>query len=254
MRKQKPIIQVKNVQKTFKVGKGEVPVLKDINVEIDRGEFVIIFGPSGCGKSTFLNTIVGLEKPTSGEVIIEGENVYELKSDKRATFRRKRFGIVYQQSNWIKSLNVLENVAFPLCLHGVKEKVALKRAKTILNLFRLEEFAKNIPSELSGGQQQKVSVTRALVTNPSILIADEPTGNLDSNSAADLMYLFEFLNEESKRTIIMVTHNPDYERYATKVIKIEDGRIKSVDVKRKVNVAESETMTDIIPETEGAEA
>lgn len=246
----KPIIELNKVYKTFKVGKGEVPVLKDINVEINNGEFVIIFGPSGCGKSTLLNTMVGLEKPTTGSVIIDNEKVYELKSDERAIFRRKRFGIVYQQSNWIKSLNVLENVAFPLCLNGLSEKKALKRGKTILDLFRLEEFSKNIPSELSGGQQQKVSVTRALVTNPLIVIADEPTGNLDSNSAADLMYIFEYLNEELKRTIIMVTHNPDYEKYASKVIKMEDGRIKSIDVKRTVNVGKCESLSDIIPETE----
>lgn len=244
----KPIIEVRNVEKTFDVGKGKVKVLKGIDLEIFNGEFVIIFGPSGCGKSTLLNTIVGLEKPTKGEVIVRKKNIYELQQDDRATFRRKKFGIIYQQSNWIRSLNVAENVAFPLCVAGESEKKALKRAENLLQLFRLEEFAKNMPAELSGGQQQRVGVTRALITNPWILIADEPTGNLDTVAAADLMYVLEFLNAESKRTIIMVTHNPDYEKYATKVVKMEDGKITSVETKKKIDIDEEAEIKDIIPE------
>lgn len=252
MTKRKPVIEVKNVNKSFDVGKGTVDVLKDINLEIFAGEFVVIFGPSGCGKSTLLNSLVGLENPTSGKVIVRNQDIYALTSDDRSVFRRKKFGIVYQASNWIKSLNVVENVAFPLILSGVAEKKAVKRARNLLNLFRLEEFEKNIPTELSGGQQQRVTVARALITNPWILVADEPTGNLDTTSANDLMYAFQFLNNESKRTIIMVTHNPDYEKYATRIIKMEDGKVTAVKVKKVVNIKEDEKMADIVPSEETA--
>jgi putative ABC transport system ATP-binding protein len=252
-RKSKPIIEVKNLYKSFKIGKGEVPVLKGINLEVEPGEFVIIFGPSGCGKSTLLNTIVGLEKPTTGEVLVMGEKFYDKKPDERATIRRRKFGIIHQQPSWVKSLNVLENVAFPLCIEGQAERKALRRASIILNLFRLEEFEKNLPTELSGGQQQRVTVTRALISEPLILIADEPTGNLDTVSAADLMYALQFLNTESKRTIIMVTHNPEYESYAHKVVKMEDGRIREIKVNKKVEPFDYDHIPKVIPEGEVAQ-
>lgn len=246
-KQKKPIIETKNLFKTFHVGKGKVEVLKDINLEIYAGEFVIIFGPSGCGKSTLLNTLVGLEAPTSGKITVRGTNFYNLTSDQRAEFRRKKFGIVHQQSNWIKSLSVVENVAFPLAVGGYSYHKGIERSRRLLNLFRLDEFEKNTPTELSGGQQQRVSVVRALVTNPWIVIADEPTGNLDTTSAADLMYVFQFLNSESKRTVIMVTHNPDYEKYATKIIKMEDGKIKNIIVKKRVVIDEASDEVDILP-------
>jgi putative ABC transport system ATP-binding protein len=251
--KKRPVIKIENVQKSFNVGRGKVDVLKDITFEIFNGEFVMIFGPSGCGKSTLLNTIVGLEKPTSGQVWVRGQEIYKLKSDQITKMRRQKFGIVHQQPNWIKSLNVLENVAFPLCVTGVRERLANKRAENILHLFSLEEFRESSPAELSGGQQQRVSVTRALITNPWILLADEPTGNLDTVAAQDLMYEFSYLNSDSKRTIIMVTHNPEYEKYASKVIRMEDGRIKKIIVKKNINVKESETAKDIIPNLEEVE-
>lgn len=249
--KASPLIRVKDVYKSFQVGRGKVDVLKGINLDIYPGEFVIIFGPSGCGKSTLLNTIVGLERPTTGQVMVAHKNFYEEKADQRAKTRLKSFGIIYQQSNWVKSLNVMENVALPMCIGGSRERKALKQAKELLELFRLDEFAKNIPTELSGGQQQRVSVTRALVTNPAILIADEPTGNLDTVSAADLMYVLQFLNSESKRTIIMVTHNPDYDKYATKIVRMEDGKIKNIEQKRIVDVDMSGGLPDILPPDEG---
>lgn len=248
--KKKPIIEIKSLFKSFDVGKGKVEVLKDINLEIFPGEFVIIFGPSGCGKSTLLNTMVGLEIPTSGKVEVRGINIYDLKADERSEFRRKKFGIVHQQSNWIKSLSVLENVSFPLAIAGHSYRKGLERAEKLLHLFRLEEFAKNAPAELSGGQQQRVTVVRALITNPWIIVADEPTGNLDTVAAADLMYVFQFLNNESKRTVIMVTHNPEYEKYATKVVKMEDGKITSIVTKKSVSVDEATELSDIMPEKE----
>lgn len=246
------LIHVKNLEKTFDVGKGKVNVLKKINLEIFPGEFVIIFGPSGCGKSTLLNSIVGLEIPTEGDVIVRHQNFYDMNSDGRAKFRSDNFGIIYQQSNWVKSLNVVENVAFPLSIRGISERIGVKKAKELLELFRLEEFTRNIPTELSGGQQQRVSVTRALITNPAVLIADEPTGNLDTVSAADLMYVLQFLNTESKRTVIMVTHNPEYEQYATKIVRMEDGRITKVEVKKEVCLDISDKLPDILPPEEGA--
>lgn len=247
-----PVIEVKNLYKSFNVGKGKVDVLKGIDLKVEAGEFLVIFGPSGCGKSTLLNTIVGLERPTDGLVEIRGKNIYDFKADERATFRRQKFGIVYQQPNWIKFLNVVENVSFPLCVAGKNEGMAIERAKNLLNLFRLEEFERNMPAELSGGQQQRVSVTRALITNPWIIICDEPTGNLDTTAAADLMYVLQYLNSESKRTVIMVTHNPEYEKYATKIVRMEDGKIKSTEVIKKVNLKNAEEESDIIPEEEGA--
>lgn len=226
-------------------------VLRDIDLEIYAGEFVIIFGPSGCGKSTLLNTIVGLEMPTSGHVKVRGVDLYSIDADERAIYRRKKFGIIHQQPSWIKSLTVAENVAFPLAIARGAYRKNIERALKLLNLFRLEEFGRNTPTELSGGQQQRVSVVRALISNPWIVIADEPTGNLDTISADDLMYVFQYLNNELKRTIIMVTHNPNYEKYATKIIKMEDGRIKNVEVKKRVVIDEDEENMDILP-AEGA--
>ena len=185
-----PIISIKNLHKTFHVGKEDIEILKDINLEINEGEFVIILGPSGCGKSTLLNTIIGLEPPTSGEVVIRRHSIFEDSSaDKRAIFRRKTIGMVYQQPNWMKSLNVFENVEFPLRMTRLRNKNIKKRAHNILDLMGMTEYEKYIPTELSGGQQQRVSMARALVTNPLIIVADEPTGNLDTITAADVTVL-----------------------------------------------------------------
>ena len=241
-----PVISITNLNKNFEVGKTSVPVLKDINLDIYFGEFVIIFGQSGCGKSTLLNTITGLEKPTSGTVMLRGEDMYAKNDDARARLRHDKFGIVYQQSNWIKSLNVVENVEFPLQIAGMSSKRASKRALNILDMFGFKGYEKYIPTELSGGQQQKVNMCRALVSSPWILIADEPTGNLDSISAADVMYIFKYLNDESKRTIIMVSHNPDNEKYATKIVYMKDGRIEKIKDKRKVEVGDSEGTKDLL--------
>lgn len=230
--KQSPTVEVKGIRKNFLVGEEQSEVLKGIDLTIDFGEFVIIFGPSGCGKSTLLNTMLGLERPTSGSVSVRGQDIYSMSEDKRAAFRLQKFGVVYQQPNWIRSLNVIENVAFPLNIAGMSNYKAMKKAKEILYLFNLDRFEKYYPMELSGGQQQKLSTCRALITNPWIILADEPTGNLDTATAADLMCDFKVLNEESKRTIIMVTHNLDYERYATKVVYMEDGMIKRIERKK----------------------
>lgn len=242
----KPIIEIKKLNKEFTVGKNQVHILKDIDLEIFNGEFVILFGPSGCGKSTLLNSIIGLEAPTSGEITVRGEDIYKLEEDARAKFRRSKFGMVYQQPNWIKSLNVAENIAYPLMISGSKKKNAIKRANHVLDLFGLSEYTKYIPTELSGGQQQKTAMCRAFVTNPWILIADEPTGNLDSVSSEDVMNIFKFINEESKRTILMVSHNLEYEKYATKVVYMRDGHIEKVVDRKKVVVSDTESHKDLL--------
>jgi putative ABC transport system ATP-binding protein len=246
MKSKTPVISVKNLNKDFLVGKTSVPILKDINLDINFGEFVIIFGPSGCGKSTLLNTLVGLEVPTSGTVCVRGEDIYKKTDDQRARFRHDKFGIVYQQPNWLKSLNVVENVEFPLHIAGMASNRARKRAQNILDMFGFAEYGKYAPTELSGGQQQKVAMCRALVNNPWIVIADEPTGNLDSVSAADVMYIFKYLSDESKRTILMVTHNLEYEKYATKIVYMKDGKIERITDKKTVSVDDKEGTKDLL--------
>lgn len=229
-----PIIQVKNLHKSFKVGKNNIEILKDINLDIFEGEFVIILGPSGCGKSTLLNTLIGLEVPTSGQVKVRHQNLFDYRTeDQRSIFRRNNIGMVFQQSNWIKSLNVLENVEFPLRMSKFHRRQIKKRAANILDLLGMAEYAKYNPNELSGGQQQKVGMARALVSNPRIIVADEPTGNLDTITAADVMSVFKYINDESHRTIIMVTHNLDYEKYASKVVYMRDGKIEKINDKCK---------------------
>ncbi len=243
-------LEVRKLKKNFLVGKEEIPVLKGIDLKVDFGEFVVILGPSGCGKSTLLNTILGLEEPTEGQVLVRGKDVYTMDEDGRANFRRQKFGVVYQQPNWIRSLNVIENVAFPLNIAGVHHHTAMKRAKEILYLFKFDKYEKYYPMELSGGQQQKLSMCRALIANPWIVLADEPTGNLDTITAEDLMYDLKVLNSESRRTIIMVTHNTDYERYATKLIYMEDGLIKKIEQREKpvISQEEEEQVIDLAEE------
>jgi putative ABC transport system ATP-binding protein len=227
----KPIINIQGLGKSYRVGKQDIPALIDINLDIFPGEFVVILGPSGCGKSTLFNTIIGLEPPTAGHIKVHGRGVYNLDEDERTVFRQKNFGVVHQQSNWIKSLNVLENVAFPLDITGCHYKRSLERAANSLAMFSLEGYAKYVPTELSGGQQTKVAICRALIASPPIIMADEPTGNLDTASAVGVMSQFETLNKKYKCTIVMVTHNPVYAEYATKVVNMMDSRISHIDVK-----------------------
>ncbi len=235
------IIKIENVSKQFKIGtKTEEIVLanalEDINVEIKSTDFAIIYGPSGCGKSTLLNTIIGLEPPDKGKVRVRDKDIYKLNEDERANFRNTKFGIIYQQPIWIKSLSLLKNVALPLLIQGEHESVAKKKARSLLTDFGLEKRLNNKPTEISGGQQQKASAARALIHNPWILIADEPTGNLDTHSSDEMMNFFQKLNKESKRTIIMVTHNLIYLPMATKKIAMIDGKVSSEDIKVKKQI------------------
>lgn len=219
------IIDVKNVTKDFAVGKNTIPVLRGIDLKIRATEFVVIFGPSGCGKSTLFNIILGLDEPTSGEVEIRDTEIYDLDDDARSIFREKKIGMIYQMPYWIKSLNVTENIAFPMIIEGVKERDALKHAQKVMEEIGITEFAHQIPTQLSGGEQQKVGLARALVSNPWIIMADEPTGNLDSTAGDEIMAMFQELNMKHKRTVIMVTHNSAYWECGTRRIEMKDGMI-----------------------------
>ncbi|PIS40926.1 MAG: macrolide ABC transporter ATP-binding protein [Candidatus Kerfeldbacteria bacterium CG08_land_8_20_14_0_20_43_14] len=223
----KPLITLKNVTKEFRFGKEPMRILRDVSLEIQPEQFAILLGPSGSGKSTLLHTLLGLEHPTSGQIIIANERLDLKKPDDLARFRLSRIGIIYQKSDWIRSLTVLDNVAFPLAILGIRRKEREARAMALLKQFGMDQRAKFIPSELSGGQQQKVQIARALVNNPTILVADEPTGNLDTESAEKVMQTFKKLNEEKKLTIIMVTHNMEYVHYASQTIYVRDGKVLS---------------------------
>ncbi|MFH2061394.1 MAG: ABC transporter ATP-binding protein [Candidatus Beckwithbacteria bacterium] len=222
-------IKIDQVSKTFHVGVQDVQVLKDITLEIKSGDFAVIFGPSGCGKSTLLHIILGLEEPTSGKISILGQDLYgRWDEDERANFRKQNIGMVYQQPRWIRALNVVENVAFPLSLLGEDKAVGLNKAMEVLKLVEMTEWAKYLPSELSSGQQQKVALSRALITNPEILIADEPTGNLDYESGQELMELLNGLNQKANKTFLMVTHDLEYIKFAKTTVEMFDGQIKNV--------------------------
>jgi putative ABC transport system ATP-binding protein len=220
------LFQVQHVFKSFVVATANVPVLKDINLEINSGDFLVIFGPSGCGKSTLLHTILGLEAPNKGSVLFSGKNLYASDDeDDRSDFRKEHIGMVYQQPNWIKSLTVVENVAFPLLLLGETKLASLKKAREAVDMVEMSEWSNYIPTELSSGQQQRVSLARALVSNPEVIIADEPTGNLDYESGQELMELLSSLNKKINKTIVMVTHDLEYIKFAKTAVKMFNGEI-----------------------------
>jgi putative ABC transport system ATP-binding protein len=212
------------VRKTFRVGGTDYEVLKGITVSVKQGEFVIIFGPSGCGKSTLLHTILGLEEPTSGKVTVENQDFYGMSEDDRALYRRHKIGMIYQQPLWVHSLNVIDNVAFPLNLLNQDPQTIGEKAKTALEKVGLSQWATYTPTELSSGQQQKISLARALMAEPSIIVADEPTGNLDTVSGQELLNTFIDLVKSGK-SIVMVTHDLEYLKYATKVFHMIDGQV-----------------------------
>ncbi|MEI7891066.1 MAG: ABC transporter ATP-binding protein [bacterium] len=219
------IIEIRDVYKNFNVGEQTVEVLKGITFDICQGDFFIIFGRSGCGKSTLLYTILGLEPPTTGKVFFLGEDIYkDSEEDRKTEFRRKHIGMVYQQSNWIKSLSVLDNVSLPLVLLGINKHEARERGLKMLGKVDMQQWARYNPAELSSGQQQKVAVARALVTDPEVIVADEPTGNLDYESGRNLMHLLGDLRFMGK-TIIMVTHDLEYLEYAKNILRMKDGSI-----------------------------
>lgn len=222
------IIDVRKVGKTYQTaGSGATEVLKNVNLSICSTDFAIIYGPSGSGKSTLLHHIVGLELPTEGRISIRGTDITKLNSEERAVFRAEKFGMVYQFWYWAKALNVLDNVAMPLFITGVPEAKARKKAMQALEEVQMEKYANKLPIVLSGGEQQRIALARALVNNPWIIIADEPTGNLDTHNADQVMQVLQLLNVKKKRTVIMVTHNLAYLPLATKTIAMKDGNVVS---------------------------
>lgn len=220
------LIDVTHVHKSFHVGIQDVHVLKDISFQVVRGDFLVIFGPSGCGKSTLLHILLGLEGPSTGTLTFLGKNLYEHNiEDERSDFRKKHIGMVYQQPNWIKSLTVVENVSFPLLLLGKSKDESVKKAMELLDMVHMTEWAKYVPTELSSGQQQRIALIRALATDPEVIIADEPTGNLDYESGQALMELLQHMNEVQKKTVIMVTHDLEYLKYAKSAIRMFNGEV-----------------------------
>ncbi|MFA4995568.1 MAG: ABC transporter ATP-binding protein [Patescibacteria group bacterium] len=224
------IIEIEKVSKTYQTGgSSATEVLKNVNLDICSTDFAIIYGPSGSGKSTLLHHIAGLELPTEGKISIRGTDITKLSSEERAVFRAEKFGMVYQFWYWAKALSVLDNVAMPLYITGLPEAKAKKKAMQVLEELEMGKYANKLPVVLSGGEQQRVSLARALVNNPWIIVADEPTGNLDTHNADQVMQILQLLNVEKKRTVIMVTHNLAYLPLATKTIAMKDGGVVSSD-------------------------
>lgn len=217
------ILRVENLTKTYGKGENEVVAVNNVSFSINQGEFVVIVGSSGSGKSTLLHLLGGVDRPTSGKVYIEGEDIYSLNDDALAIFRRRQVGLIYQFYNLIPILNVEENITLPCDLDG--KKVEVGKLSEILKTLGLENRKKHLPNQLSGGQQQRVSIGRALINNPAIILADEPTGNLDSKSSDEIVELLKISNKKYNQTIIMITHNLEIAKIADRVIKIEDGKI-----------------------------
>lgn len=217
------ILRVENLTKIYGSGTTKVIALDDVSFSVEKGEFVAIVGASGSGKSTLLHLIGGVDRPTSGKVFIDGKNIYNYDDDKLAIFRRRQVGLIYQFYNLIPILNVVENITLPLDLDNRKPDSGY--LNQLIKLLGLENRKNHLPNELSGGQQQRTSIGRALITNPTIILADEPTGNLDSKSSDEIMELLKKSNREYKQTIIMITHNMEIAKCADRIIQIEDGRI-----------------------------
>ena len=218
------VIDIQGITKTYVNGKLSVPVLHGIDLVVNKGEFVSIMGPSGPGKSTFMNILGCLDRPTTGSYRLNGDEVATLSDDELAYVRNKQIGFVFQSFNLLTKLTALENVALPMIYAGVNKKMRIERASQLLQSVGLDERMDHLPSELSGGQRQRVAIARALANNPAIIMADEPTGNLDSKSTIDVMNIFRGLHDEG-RTILLVTHEPDIATYASRNVVLKDGII-----------------------------
>lgn len=221
------IIEIKDLNKTYKLGEVGVEVLKDINFTIEKSEFVSIMGPSGSGKSTLLYLIGGLDKPTKGEIFINGKAISTMKDKEESIMRRRDIGFVFQFYNLIPNLNVEENIMLPLLLDGKKMKKYNNELNEILNIVGLEDRRHHTPRELSGGQQQRVAIARALINQPEIILADEPIGNLDSKTGTEIMQLFSKINKEKGKTILQVTHSKESAEYGNRLINVKDGRVEN---------------------------
>ena len=217
------ILRTENLCKIYKSEAGEVRAVDNVSFTVEKGEFVAVTGASGSGKSTLLHLLGGVDRPTSGRVFVDGTDVFAMNNDSLAVFRRRQVGIVYQFYNLIPTLNVRENIALPVELDG--RRVDEQRLNDLMRLLGLSDREKNLPNQLSGGQQQRVSIGRALIADPAILLADEPTGNLDSKAGEEIVALLLETNRTYKQTVIVVTHDPDVAAKAGRIITVEDGRI-----------------------------
>tara|TARA_Y100000034_G_C6797577_1_gene357609 strand:+ start:210 stop:878 length:669 start_codon:yes stop_codon:yes gene_type:complete len=220
-----PLIQLQDVKKTYDLDKIKVNVLNGISLEIEKGDFIAIIGPSGSGKSTAMNLIGSLDLPTEGNIIINNTNIKKLSKSQLATLRGKKIGFIFQTFNLIPSINAIQNVMLPMIFQNIPKQDRIKRAKELLKLVNLEHRAHHLPTELSGGERQRIAIARALINNPEIILADEPTGNLDSKTGEEILNLLIKLNKQGS-TILMITHNQNIAKKANKTIKIIDGVIK----------------------------
>ena len=229
--KRQPVIQVKNLYKIFRVGDEKVRALNGVDLTIYKGEFCAIVGTSGSGKSTMLNMLAGLEKPTKGEVIVAGQHLENMTENQLVKFRREKVGFIFQSFNLLGTMNAIENVALPLTFRGVDKKVREAKAVKMLKLVGLSKHMLHRPNEMSGGQQQRVGVARALVLDPEIIFADEPTGNLDSHTSAEVLGLMRKVVQEKNQTMVMVTHDNHLAGFADRIFHIIDGKIVKIETR-----------------------
>lgn len=216
------ILEIKELRKTYGTGETKVQALNGINLTVERGEFVAVVGSSGSGKTTFLNMVGGLDVPTDGEIIVDQKKIQELSDDALTVFRRRKIGFIFQQYNLIQMLSVWENIILPLKLDG--RKVDEKYVLEIVRMLGIDKKLKCLPNQLSGGQQQRVAIARALATKPALILADEPTGNLDSKTSQDVLGLLKITGSTFNQTIIMITHNEEIAQLADRILRIEDGK------------------------------
>ena len=225
------ILRVEHLSKIYGTGENAVHALDDVSFSVEKGQFLVIIGPSGSGKSTLLHILGGVDKPTSGSVFLNGEDVYSRSDTALAIFRRREVGLIYQFYNLIPVLNVVENITLPVLMDG--RKVNETRLQELLHTLRLEGREKHLPNQLSGGQQQRVSIGRALMNAPSVVLADEPTGNLDSKNSQEIVELLKYSNRQYGQTLLIITHDESIALQADRVIAIEDGHITRDEVMRK---------------------
>lgn len=229
------MIQLENIQKSYYLGKQELKVLKGITIEVFKNEYVALMGPSGSGKSTLMNIVGCLDSPTAGKYILNGADVSKMLDDDLAEVRNKEIGFVFQQFNLLPRLTAAENVALPLIYNGTSKKIRTEQSLEMLRRVGLEDRSHHKPNELSGGQNQRVAIARALVNNPSIILADEPTGNLDSKTSVEIMNIFDKIQADGN-TVILVTHEEDIANYAHRIIRLRDGIIESDHNKKKIKI------------------